>query len=112
MGEYFVLHNLSKNQTAQPHDFHYGTKWGEFNPYKIMKLLGWSMSDIVFAEGDYGTSYCLTNSAEIYEEQHLESKATVMDEMKLWIIEARREERAKPTYFSFYQDIETMISTW
>lgn len=44
----------------------YGSKWGEFDPDKIIDEMYWSKDDVIIAQGDYGTIHELTEEAKLY----------------------------------------------
>lgn len=65
MGQYFKIFNVNKNECAKP--FTANWKNGEYNIDHVMKQLGWSESDIIFAVGDYGSIIPHYNATEIFD---------------------------------------------
>jgi len=119
MVEYFELYNLTKDVAVHPHTHGYGCKWGEFNPYEMMKQLNWSMDDRVVATGDHGTVHNLTASADsineecyddmLSEEGTNEERLTdLSNEME--ILSERISGRGYDT--SRYGTLDEMISKW
>lgn len=108
MGQYFLLLNLTNNTTAKPFDHGFGCKWGEFNPYVMMKQLDWSMNDVVVAQGDYGTCHNITEAADLLEENADEFDEK--EDHEYFCIKMRIEERKAGTYASPYKTLDEMIA--
>ena len=130
MGQYYELLNATLNTVAHPHDHGCGCKWGEFNPYEIMKQMNWSMDDAVIAIGDYGTMHNLTDAADRLAEKgyddeliHYQEQLSAHEEgsdnsellklsLELDIIADRITQRKKDDYVAPYSTLDEMISRW
>ena len=61
MGQYYILVNATRGESSD----HLG-KSGEFNVDELIKKLGWSKDDAIYATGDYGDVIIYTTSAAHY----------------------------------------------
>lgn len=55
MGQYFIICNLTKKQQVKPAFGHW--KFGQWDWYKVIKIMGWEITDQIFAYSDSGLVY-------------------------------------------------------